>query len=67
LPWNVLSIAISQLIGAYNIKQVPIMFYPIEYVKNKNVPYEKVYQAWVLDVRYGNEYMEYMHKKFKIT
>jgi hypothetical protein len=67
LPWNVLSIAISQLIGAYNIKQVPIMFYPIEYVENKNVPYEKVYQAWVLDVRYGNEYMEYMQKKFKIT
>jgi hypothetical protein len=31
------------------------------------VPYEKQYQAWVLDVRYGNEYMEYMQKRFRIT
>jgi len=67
LPWNVLSIAISQLIGDYHMKRVPILFYPAEYVQNKRIPYEKQYQAWVLDVRYGNEYMEYMQKRFRIS
>jgi len=67
LPWNILSIAIAQLTGVYHMERVPILFYPTEYVQNKRVPYEKQYQAWVLDVRYGNEYMEYMQKRFRIT
>ena len=67
LPWNILSIAIAQLTGVYHMKRVPILFYPAEYVQNKRVPYEKQYQAWVLDVRYGNEYMEYMQRRFRIT
>ena len=28
--------------------------------------YEKLYHAWVLNVEYGNEYMEYMQKRFRI-
>jgi len=67
LPWNILSIAIAQLTGIYHMDRVPVLFYPAEYVQNKKVPYEKQYQAWVLDVRYGNEYMEYMQKRFRIT
>jgi len=67
LPWSILSVAIAQLTGVYHMKRVPILFYPAEYVQNKRVPYEKQYQAWVLDVRYGNEYMEYMQKRFRIT
>ena len=66
LPWNVLSIAISRLTGVYRMDRVPVLFYPFDYVKIENVPYEKQYQAWVLNVRYGNEYMEYMQKRFRI-
>ncbi|MBW1704735.1 MAG: PilZ domain-containing protein [Deltaproteobacteria bacterium] len=66
LPWNVLSIAISRLTGVYHMGKVPVLFYPFDYVKVENVPYEKQYQAWVLNVRYGNEYMEYMQKRFRI-
>jgi len=67
LPWNTLSIAISQLAGMYNTNRVPVLFYPFDYVKAKSVPYEKKYQLWVLNVQYGNEYMEYMQQKFKIS
>jgi hypothetical protein len=67
LSWNILSLAISQLTGVYPMDRVPILFYPSEYVKDKNIPYEKQYQVWVLDVRYGNEYMEYMQRKFRIN
>lgn len=67
LPWNVLSIAIAQLTGVYHVDRVPILFYPFEYIKENNVPYEKQYQVWILNVQYGNEYMEYMQRKFRIT
>jgi hypothetical protein len=67
LPWNILSIAISLLVSKFNMSRVPVLFYPFEYVKAQDVPYEKQYQAWVLNVRYGGEYMEYMQKRFRIS
>ena len=66
LGWNVLSIAIAQLARYFDVDKVPVLCYPFEYVEAKGVPYEKQYQAWVLNVQYGNEYMEYMRKKFKL-
>jgi hypothetical protein len=66
MPWNVLSIAISQLAADYPMDRVPILFYPFEYVKIKNVPYEKQYQFFIMNVRYLNDYMEYMQRKFRI-
>jgi hypothetical protein len=43
------------------------LFYPFDYIKSNGIPYEKQYQAWVLNVQYGNEYIEYMQKKFRIN
>jgi hypothetical protein len=66
LPWNVLSTAIGQLTGIHDMKRVPVLFYPFEYVKAKDVPYEKQYNLWILNVQYGNQYLKYMHQRFKI-
>ena len=66
LPWNILSTAIGQLTHIHDMKRVPILFYPFEYVEHKDVPYEKQYHLWILNVRYGNEYLDYMHKKLRI-
>ncbi len=67
LPWNVLSTALTKLTAGYGIGKVPILFYPFEYVEAEDIPYEKRYQLWTLNVRYGQEYMEFMHRKFKIS
>ena len=66
LPWNVLSIAISILGGSYRMDKIPVLSYPVEYVKERGIPYEKLYQLWILNVQYGNEYLEYMNRKFRI-
>ncbi len=66
LPWKVLSVAISQLTGVYNMERVPIMFYPFEYAEANDIPYEKKYYLWVFNVQYGNEYMEYIQRKLRI-
>ena len=66
LPWNILSIAVAKLTAGYDMEKVPVLFYPFEYVQAENIPYEKRYQLWALDVRYGQDYMEFMQQKFKI-
>jgi len=66
LPWKVLSVAISQLTGVYNMERIPVMFYPLEYVETNDIPYEKKYYLWVFNVQYGNEYMEYIQRKLRI-
>jgi hypothetical protein len=65
--WEVLYKAISQLFEEFSMCRLPILVYPFDYVKKRNVPYDKKYYAWVLNVRYGNVYMHYMHKKFKLA
>ncbi|MGD9076221.1 MAG: PilZ domain-containing protein [Desulfobacteraceae bacterium] len=67
LPWNVLSTAVAKLTAGYDTEKVPILFYPFEYVQAEDIPYEKRYQLWTLNVRYGQEYMEFMQRKFKIS
>jgi hypothetical protein len=67
LPWNVLSTAVSKLTAGYDTEKVPILFYPFDYVEAEDIPYEKRYQLWTLNVRYGQEYMEFMHRKFKVS
>jgi hypothetical protein len=66
LPWTVLSTAIAQLTKGYPLEKIPVMFHPMDYVEASGVPFEKRYQLWVLNVNYGNEFMEYVQKRFRI-
>ncbi|EFK10150.1 conserved hypothetical protein [delta proteobacterium NaphS2] len=67
LGWEVLYKAISQLFRQHSMCRSPILVYPCDYVKKRNVPYDKQYYAWVLNVRYGDEYVHYMKKKFRLV
>jgi hypothetical protein len=67
LPWSVLSAAIGQLAGEYQMARIPILFYPSSYVESNGIPYEKHYQMWILNVQYGNEYLDYVQKNFRIA
>jgi hypothetical protein len=67
LPWSLLSTAIAQLTREYRIEKIPVMFYPFPYVKACGIPFEKRYQLWVLNVNYGNEFMEYVQRRFRIS
>jgi hypothetical protein len=66
LPWDILSTAIGLLTTFYHPGKVPVLIYPMEYVKAKDIPHEAQYHWWILNVRYGDEYMEFMRKKFRI-
>ena len=67
LPWNVLSTAIAQLTAVYDMERVPVLFYPFDYVQANRLPFEKRYHCWTLDVSYGQEYLDFVQRKFRIT
>ena len=67
LPWSVLSVAIAQLASDYHLERVPVLFHPMSYVEGKEIPYEKLYQLWILNVQQGNEYMEYVQRRFHLS
>ena len=49
------------------MERIPVLFYPTRYVEDKEVPFEKFYRMWVLSVQWGNEYLEYVQKRFHIS
>jgi len=67
LSRDVLSIAVSNLVGGYKIERIPVMFYPFSYVIDNKIPYEKSYQLWIINVDYADEFMEYMRKRFRMS
>ena len=66
LPWDVLSTAIAQLTLIYHKERVPILCYPFDYIEAEDIPYEKQYQAWVLNAQHVNECVKYMQRKLRI-
>jgi hypothetical protein len=66
LPWEALSAAISQLVGLFTIDKIPILVYPSSYLEAKDVPFEKLYNLWIIDGHYAREYSEYMMENVKL-
>jgi hypothetical protein len=66
LPFDILSIAITQLGKVYSLDEVTLLIYPASFVDATIVSSEKHYQLWILNVRYSNQFMEYVQKKFRV-
>lgn len=63
LPWGILSKAIHQLTGIYQLEEVPILIYPYDYVERHGIPCEKQYSLWILNMNEGGDrYLEYMQR-----
>ena len=67
LPWDILTTAISQLSDSYGTDKIPLLIYPTDYAERQNIPVEKQYQLWILNLpHYGPEYLEYMERNFRM-
>jgi hypothetical protein len=67
LPWDILSIAISQLAKIYNADKIPLLIYPDKYLETQSISPERKYQLWILNPsRSGDDYLDYVGRKFRI-
>lgn len=60
LPWEILQRAVAYFRGHYETDNVPLIIYPVQYLTSQKIPYEKEYYLWVLNTKYGEEYVEYI-------
>ena len=61
LDLNLLYAALSTLAVRYHGAEIPVLLSPVEYATRKAIPFEKIYQLWVLNVpRAGDNFLQYM-------
>ena len=65
LPWQILSAAVSRLSFDDAMDRIPLLIYPADYLKAQNIPCEKSYNLWIMDLNHGREYVEYRYKRRK--
>ncbi|MBU0543993.1 MAG: PilZ domain-containing protein [Proteobacteria bacterium] len=66
LPSELLSLAISKLGRVYNLDKVTLLIYPASRTKSAGISYKKQYQLWITDMRYSNQFMDYVQGKFRM-
>jgi hypothetical protein len=67
VPWDILSLAIQRVLDNSHVDKIPLMIYPQDYAEIHNVPVEKHYYLWILDIgNKGNNFLEYLEKNFRI-
>ncbi|MBP1748941.1 MAG: type pilus assembly PilZ [Deltaproteobacteria bacterium] len=67
VDWETISAAVNGIAGSYNVDTIPVMVYPFEYARENEVPYEKQYYVWILDLhRSANAYLHYLENRLKV-
>ncbi len=56
---------INRLQKMFKNKSIPILTYPVEFVKNKEIPYDKIYHLWVFNTMYLDKFLKYTNRLFK--
>ncbi len=67
LHWDVLSVAISRLTNEFRMNQIPVLFYPREYVEAEDIPYERLYSFWTLNMKSLHRYIDFIQNKLRIS
>lgn len=61
LPADILNTAISKITKKFEQKKIPVLIYPVDYVKEEPFHYEKLYNFWVLNIQASDGYFEHIH------
>ncbi len=66
LSSEVLSLAVSELGRVYNLDKVTLLIYPASGIRSSGISYKKHYQLWIGDMRYMNQFMDYVQENFRM-
>jgi len=65
---EILYASIKFLINSNNKRTyLPLMIYPSNWINKEGISYEKLYYLWILDMHYGNEFIDYLGRKFRLN
>ncbi|MDN3512899.1 MAG: hypothetical protein NG747_00695 [Candidatus Brocadia sp.] len=60
LPYKALYSCLFMLSKYYEQEEIPVLLYPVSYVKDQSIPYDKTYNLWVLNLSYLDPYFKYI-------
>ncbi len=61
LPADIFNTTIAMATEKFEQKKIPVLIYPVDYVKTEPVHYEKLYNFWVLNIQASDGYFEHIH------
>lgn len=68
LPWAILSVAVNNLSSIFAEEKIPLLIFPSNYLTSQNIPEEKQYTLWILQLKHSSDdYLEFMNKTMKLT
>jgi hypothetical protein len=68
LSLNILYSQLSKLSHYYEQDEIPMLLYPVSYAETQSMPYEKIYNLWVLNIpQAGDQYLKYVENLFTHT
>ena len=57
--------ALQKISTHYEDEETPVLIHPVSYAEKILVPYEKIYELWVLNMRYSDSYFKFTSKFFE--
>ncbi|MFZ7126108.1 MAG: hypothetical protein ACOWWM_08155 [Desulfobacterales bacterium] len=67
LTTEILEAAITRIFSQQGLREMPVLIYPKDFADNTGITYEKVYNLWIINIRYSDQYFEFLEKLFNRT
>jgi hypothetical protein len=66
LSMELLSLAVTKLGRVYYLDKITLLIYPAISIDTIDISYNKQYQLWITDMRYSNQFMDYVQENFRM-
>lgn len=67
LPKKVLNTALSLISIRLQLDNFPVLIYPVAYTQNQSIAYEKIYNLWILNTQFGDNYFRYVNRLTRLV
>jgi hypothetical protein len=64
LTTDILFSTIYGLSNEYDLKKIPLLLYPHSFAESLSIPYEKLYNLWILDTQFSDDYFRHLEYLF---
>jgi hypothetical protein len=65
MPFNIINSIIRLISEKLKMGKTPIMVYPVEYMKKEQIPFERIYNLWILNMNNTDNYFRYLKRLLK--
>jgi hypothetical protein len=56
---DIIYLMLSLLCAKFGMDQIPVLIYPHEYAENRDIPFEKIYNLWILNMQNLDDYFDF--------